>query len=372
MTANRYISRLRLNQFRNYASMALDLDQRHVVLTGANGAGKTNLLEAVSLFSPGRGLRRAPFESLVQMGAESGWAVAATLETPDGPVDIGTGSTPGEGGRRVRINGANAPAIESLTEYMRLLWLTPDMDALFRGPASDRRRFLDRLVATLIPDHGVAVANFEKAMRQRNKLLDEGGDAAWFEAIETQMAEYAGAIHFARADSLSHLQNLVTTSVNSDAFPAASLALTPLLSDIETPVASTMLEATLIAHWRDTRQRDRAAGRTLTGPHRVDFQVMHVQKSMPAHLCSTGEQKALLIGLVLAHAQLVGNMTGITPILLLDEVAAHLDPDRRVALFEALDGLGTQCWMTGTDEILFNALGARATHLSIEGGRLRP
>lgn len=338
MPARRYISRLRLNQFRNYAAMALDLDQRHVVLTGANGAGKTNLLEAVSLFSPGRGLRRAPFESLTQLGAESGWAVAATLETPDGPVDIGTGTTPGDPGRRVRINGANAGAVESLTDYIRLLWLTPDMDALFRGPASDRRRFLDRLVATLIPDHGVAVSNYEKAMRQRNRLLDEGGEPALFNAIEAQMAEYAGAIHFARMDSLAHLQDLVTKSINPDAFPAAHLRLTDLMEGEETPVASTMLEVALIDHWRATRPRDRAAGRTLTGPHRVDLEVIHAQKAMPAQLCSTGEQKALLIGLVLAHAGLVSNMTGITPLLLLDEIAAHLDPDRRMALFEALIG----------------------------------
>lgn len=370
MPATRYISRLRLNQFRNYATMALDLDHRHVVLTGANGAGKTNLLEAVSLFSPGRGLRRAPFDSLSQLGAETGWAVAATLETPDGPVDIGTGIAANEPGRRVRINGANAGAVESLTEYIRLLWLTPDMDSLFRGPASDRRRFLDRLVATLIPDHGVAVSNYEKAMRQRNKLLDEGGDPAWFNAIEAQMAEYAGAIHFARTDSLSHLQNLVTQNINPEAFPAAHLSLTPLMEGQETPAASTMLETALIAHWQETRPRDRAAGRTLTGPHRVDLEVVHAQKSMPAHLCSTGEQKALLIGLVLAHAGLVANMTSITPILLLDELAAHLDPDRRDALFHALDALNTQCWMTGTDAMLFESLGERATHLEISAGRL--
>lgn len=367
---SRFISRLRLNQFRNYASLALDLDSHHVVLTGANGAGKTNLIEALSLFSPGRGMRRAPFETLTQLGAD-GWAVAVTLETADGPVDIGTGLQPGDTGRRVRINGANAPSVEALSEYVRLLWLTPDMDALFRGPASDRRRFLDRLITTLIPGHGKTVSDYEKAMRQRNKLIDEGADPSWISAIETQMAEYAGAIHFARADSLGHLQALVTKSVGQSAFPAATLALTPLFEEQEEPVSSSALELALVSHWRDTRSRDRAAGRTLTGPHRVDLLVTHTQKSMPAHLCSTGEQKALLIGLVLAQARLVAQMTNITPILLLDELAAHLDPDRRVALFAALDSLGTQCWMTGTDQLLFESLGERAVFLDVADGRVK-
>lgn len=370
MTA-RFFSRLRLNQFRNYASLALDLDARHVVLTGANGAGKTNLIEALSLFSPGRGMRRAPFDTLTQLGAD-GWAVAATLETPDGPTDIGTGLQPGEPSRRVRINGANASSVEALSDYVRLLWLTPDMDALFRGPTSDRRRFLDRLVTTLIPGHSKTVSDYEKAMRQRNKLIDEGQDPSWITAIEAQMAEYAGAIHFARADSLGHLQGLVTQSIDETAFPAATLALTPLFEDEAEPVSSSALELALTNHWRETRPRDRAAGRTLTGPHRVDLQVTHTQKQMPAHLCSTGEQKALLIGLVLAQARLVAQMTNITPVLLLDELAAHLDPDRRIALFAALDGLGAQCWMTGTDRLLFESLGARAIFLEVANGRVRP
>lgn len=366
----RYISRLRLSQYRNYAAAALDLDHRHVVLTGPNGAGKTNLIEAVSLFSPGRGMRRAPFDTLAQAGSEANWAVAATLETPDGPVDIGTGTSPGETGRRVRINGANAKTVEEMTAYIRLLWLTPDMDGLFRGGISDRRRFLDRLVMTLIPDHGVAVSNYEKAMRQRNKLLDEGGDGAWLSAIEAQMAEHAGAIYFARADSLGHLQRLVNESVDETAFPAADLSLTPLFEDAHEPTSSSTLEASLIALWRDSRALDRAAGRTTLGPHRADLEVVHAQKAMPARLCSTGEQKALLIGLVLAHARLVSKMTSITPLLLLDEVAAHLDPDRRTALFSALNDLNTQCWMTGTDSMLFESLGDHAQHISVNAGRL--
>jgi DNA replication and repair protein RecF len=368
----RFISRLRLSAFRNYASAALDLDHRHVVLTGRNGAGKTNLLEAVSLLSPGRGLRRAPFDTLAQVGSEGQWAVAATVETPAGPVDIGTGAGPGPGSRRVRINGANSRNIEEMSAYVRLLWLTPAMDGLFSGPPADRRRFLDRLVTTLIPGHATTANAFETAMRQRNKLLDEGGDAAWLTAIETQMAEYASAIHFARADCIGHLQRLAAESVDEAAFPAAALALSPLFSDADDPNSSTALESRLTATWRDARALDRAAGRTTSGPHRCDLEVSHRQKHMPANLCSTGEQKALLIGLVLAHARLVKRMTGITPLLLLDEVAAHLDPGRREALFLALDALETQCWMSGTDPVLFDALGHRAQTITVVDGRVLP
>lgn len=367
---SRSISRLRLSHFRNYPSAALDLDDRHVVLVGPNGAGKTNLLEAISLLGPDRGLRRAPFEELAAIGSDGAWAVAATIETADGPVDLGTGSSVGESGRRVRINGANARSVEALSDYMRLLWLTPAMDGLFTGPAADRRRFLDRLVTVLIPGHAAAVADFEKAMRQRNRLLEEDGDPLWLTAIEAQMAEHAAAMHFARTDSLLHLQDLIREGVDEANFPAASLALTPLFEDGREPAASSALETGLKAEWHAGRRRDRAAGRTLLGPHRVDFEVFHAQKQMPAALGSTGEQKALLIGLILAHARLVGRMTGITPFLLLDEIAAHLDPGRRAALFAALDGLGTQCFMTGTDPLLFEALGPRAQMVRVSDGRL--
>lgn len=367
--STRHISRLRLSAFRNYATAALDLDERHVVLTGPNGSGKTNLIEAVSLLSPGRGLRRAPFDSLAQQGSEGNWAVAATVETQDGPADLGTGSGPGETGRRVRINGANARAVEDLTGWVRLLWLTPSMDGLFTGPAADRRRFLDRLVMSLIPDHGVSLSHFDNGMRQRNRLLEDNADPAWLSAIEAQMAGHAAAIYFARLDSLVHLQELARQGLES-AFPAADLALDPLFGPDDNFASSSVLEQTLISHWQQSRREDAAAKRTLAGPHRTDLKVRHVQKSMPADLCSTGEQKALLIGLILAHARLVTQMTGITPLLLLDEVAAHLDPDRRLALFAALDALKTQCWMTGTDALLFEGLGARAQRINVDAGRL--
>jgi DNA replication and repair protein RecF len=225
-------------------------------------------------------------------------------------------------------------------------------------------------VTVLIPGHSSSVSDFEKAMRQRNRLLEEDGDPRWLTAIEAQMAEHAAAMHFARADSLLHLQALISESLDDGSFPAARLALTPLFEDRHEPASSTALEADLKAVWAESRPRDRAAGRTLLGPHRVDFEVFHAQKAMPAALGSTGEQKALLIGLILAHARLVSRMTGITPFLMLDEIAAHLDPDRRAALFAALDGLGTQCFMTGTDPLLFEALGSRAQVISVRDGRL--
>jgi DNA replication and repair protein RecF len=368
----RHISRLRLTAFRNYTAAALDLDARHVVLTGPNGAGKTNLLEAISLLSPGRGLRRAAFETVQAQGSDAGWAVAATIETEDGAADIGTGASPGEAGRRVRINGANARSVEAMSDYLRILWLTPAMDGLFSGPASERRRFLDRLVTTLIPGHSAAVGDFEKAMRQRNRLLEDGGEPAWLAAIEAQMAELAAAIHLARTDSLVHLQALIAQSLEDGSFPAAQLALTPLFEDRHEPQSSSALEAELIGIWGASRGLDRAAGRTIFGPHRVDLDVTYAQKGMPAALGSTGEQKALLIGLILAHARLVKLRAGITPFLLLDEIAAHLDPDRRRALFAALDGLGTQCFLTGTDPLLFEALGERAQTITVRDGRLFP
>jgi DNA replication and repair protein RecF len=368
---NRLISRLRLTGFRNYASAALDLDPRHVVLTGENGAGKTNLIEAISLLAPGRGLRRAGFDTLGIVGGDGLWAVAASIETKFGPVDIGTGASPDSSARRVRINGANARSVEEMSEHVRVLWLTPSMDGLFTGPASERRRFLDRLVTALHPGHSGAVSDFEKIMRQRNRLLEDNGDPGWLSAIEVQMAELATAIHFARADSLAHLQALMAKSVADTGFPEALLAITPFFEGQMPPTASG-LEAALAGLWRESRGLDRAAGRTTSGPHRVDLEVTHAPKAMPAGLCSTGEQKALLIGLILVHARLVSQMTGITPILLLDEIAAHLDPLRRRALFDALERLGTQCWMTGTDPVLFADLGARAQYFTVAAGGVRP
>jgi DNA replication and repair protein RecF len=365
----RHFSRLRLSAFRNYTAAALDLDGRHLVLTGPNGAGKTNLLEAVSLLSPGRGLRRASFDTVANQASDQPWAVAATIETPDGPADIGTGAA-ADGGRRVRINGANARTIEEMSDYLRLLWLTPSMDGLFTGPAGDRRRFLDRLVTTLVPSHSATASSYDSATRQRNRLLEENGDPLWLTALEAEMAAHAAALHFARADAVAHLRAMIEAGAPDPAFPAASVSLTPLFDDRHEPASSPDLEAELKSLWAGSRALDRAAGRTVNGPHRVDFDVHYAQKQMPAARGSTGEQKALLVGLILAHARLVAARTGITPFLLLDEIAAHLDPDRRAALFAALDTLGTQCLMTGTDPMLFDALGDRAQRVTVRDGRL--
>jgi DNA replication and repair protein RecF len=225
-------------------------------------------------------------------------------------------------------------------------------------------------VTTLIPSHSASVSDYEKAMRQRNRLLEDNADPAWLNAVEAQMAELGASIHLARMDSLSHLQALIAQSLDDESFPAAQLALTPLFEERAEPAASAALEQALSALWQGSRGLDRAAGRTISGPHRIDLRVTYAQKGMPAALGSTGEQKALLIGLILAHARLVKLRTGITPFLLLDEIAAHLDPDRRRALFVALDGLGTQCFLTGTDPLLFEALGSRAQHIIVRDGRL--
>ena len=323
-----YLSRLRLSNFRNYASAALDPDDRHVVLTGPNGAGKTNLLEAISLLGAGRGLRRANFETLALHNGTGGWAVAASVETQYGTVDLGTGLDAGAiTGRRVKINGAPARSVDQLGEYLRILWLTPAQDGLFTGPAADRRRFFDRLVLALIPGHGAEVAQFEKAMRQRNKLLDEYGDASWASAIEAQMAAHAAAMHFARLDTIAHLNDLLRLE-GSLGFPSAHLE---LVGQEEMPPfqTSTELEEAYIQLWRQRRQLDRAAGRTTVGPHRADIAVTNIDKHLPANICSTGEQKALLISLILANARALAEDIGAPPILLLDEVAAHLDAGRR-------------------------------------------
>ena len=365
----RYLSRLRLSHFRNYQSAALDLDSRHLVLVGPNGAGKTNLLEALSLLAPDRGLRRVPFEDLAAHGSDGAWAVAVTVETPAGPTDIGTGLGP-DGGRKVRINGATAQAVEDMSDYLRLLWLTPAMDGLFTGPAGDRRRFLDRLVTTLVPSHATAVTDFDKAMRQRNRLLEEDADPAWMGAIEQSMAEAAAAIHFARIDCIVHLTGLIATTGGGD-FPAAQVSLTPIFADGAAPQTANALETEFRDRWAAFRREDRAAGRTLIGPHRADFEVRYAQKDVPAALGSTGEQKALLIGLILAHARLVAKMARITPFLLLD----RLPPTSiRTAgrLFSALDRLNSQCFMTGTDPMLFEALGPHAQTVLVSNGHLAP
>ena len=339
------VNRLSLTDFRSYADALLAPGSGFVILTGENGAGKTNVLEAVSLLSPGRGLRGAALSDMARKGGAGGFAVAARI----GDVDVGTGTAAAAPERRqVRINGAPASA-NSLSEWLSVLWLTPAMDRLFADAASGRRRFLDRLVLALHPDHAMHSTRYDAAMRARNKLLAEEGpwDAAWLDALEARMAEHGATIAEARAVTVVALAERLAAAPEGP-FARASLALD---GGEPAPLAP-------------ARARDAAAGRTLAGPHRADLVVTHSAKNQPAGLCSTGEQKALLIGLILAHADLVAERTQRRPILLLDEIAAHLDPLRRGALFARLAEAGGQVWMTGTEPALFSGIGA-ATHLAL-------
>ena len=365
-----FLSRLKLSDFRNYAALSLDLDARHVVLTGDNGAGKTNLMEAVSFLSPGRGLRRAAYADVARVGAEAGFSVFAELEGMDGPVEIGTGTAGAEEGqaRRLRINGTTARSVDELLDHLRVLWLTPAMDGLFTGGSSDRRRFLDRLVLSLDPEHGRRATDYERAMRSRNKLLSEGrADPVWLTGLERQMAELGISMALARQEMLGLLAALVDKNHEGGVFPVADLALSGFL-DGEWHRPAFDLEEQYLEMMKNGRYRDASAGRTLDGPHRSDLLIRHRTKNMEAERCSTGEQKALLVGLVLAHTRLVANMTGHAPVLLLDEIAAHLDEGRRSDLFDLVDDLGGQAFMTGTDQSMFSALGERARYLTVANG----
>lgn len=346
------LDRLVLTDFRNHRDAVLAPGAGLVVLTGENGAGKTNVLEAVSLLSPGRGLRGATLSEMARRGGPGGFAVAARL----GDVEIGTGTSSSAPERRqVRINGA-AAAANSLSEWLAVLWLTPAMDRLFQEGPGGRRRFLDRLVLALRPGHAVHAARYEAAMRARNKLLaEEGpGDEAWLSALEARMAEHGAALAEARSETVAMLAERLREAPDGP-FARAGLALEGGGEDLERELAR-------------TRARDSAAGRTLAGPHRTDLAVTHLDKRQPAGLCSTGEQKALLLSIVLAHADLVADRAGRRPILLLDEVAAHLDPRRRAALFERLKAGGGQVWMTGTELGLFAGLSAEVTFFAIGQG----
>lgn len=368
------ISRLKLTDFRNYAAASLAFDSRHVVLTGENGAGKTNLMEAISFLSPGRGFRRAVLTDVTRVGADGGFAIFVDLDGMQGDVAIGTGTEPGDGesvSRKLRINGTPAKSTEELSDHLNVLWLTPSMDGLFTGSSSDRRRFLDRLVLSLDPTHARRASDFERAMRSRNRLLSEGRfDPAWLTAIETQMAELGIAMAAARQEMLGLLQSLSANSAETP-FPTPALALEGFMDGLmDRPAAD--LEENYLEALRNGRGRDAAAGRTLEGPHRIDLLVRHQEKNIEASRCSTGEQKALLIGLILAHARLTADMTGFAPILLLDEIAAHLDEGRRATLFDLVDGLGGQALMTGTDSSMFAALGDRAQFFTVTHGSVTP
>jgi len=366
------LHRLKLKDFRNYADLSLDLDARHVVLTGNNGSGKTNLLEAVSFLTPGRGLRRCAYGDVARVGSFEGFTVFAKLDGMQGDVDLGTGTGIAEEvpTRRLRINGSQSKTVDELLDHVRILWLTPAMDGLFTGAASERRRFLDRLVLSLDPAHGRRAADYERAMKSRNRLLSEvRRDGAWLAGLEIQMAELGIAMAHARHEMLGLLRKLVEETSGGSPFPSSMLTLSGFMDhQWHRPAAD--LEEEFVRLLHDGRGRDAAAGRTLDGPHRVDLLIRHREKDMEAERCSTGEQKALLIGLVLAHARLVANMTDHAPLLLLDEIAAHLDEGRRAALFDLVDAMGGQAFMTGTDSVMFEALGARARFFSVSNGEV--
>ena len=363
-----HISRLSLTQFRNYAALQLRFDGRHVVLTGDNGAGKTNLMEAISFLSPGRGFRRAAYDEVVRNGAQA-FTIFAEVDGIAGEVAIGTGVDHNEETltRRLRLNGTAAKSADELTDHLNVLWMTPAMDGLFTGGASDRRRFLDRLVLSLDPAHGRRASDFERAMRSRNKLLSESRfDPAWLSGLERQMASLGIAMMLARREMLGLLAALTERTVSeAQPFPTAVLALSGFLDEAQ-GVPALELEDRYATMLEESRYRDAAAGRTLEGPHRADLLVRHREKDMEADRCSTGEQKALLTGLILAHAQLNADMTGFAPILLLDEIAAHLDANRRAALFDRIHALGGQAFMTGTDRAMFSALGDRAQYFTVK------
>jgi DNA replication and repair protein RecF len=349
------ISRLSLTNFRSYSSATLTPGAGFILLSGDNGAGKTNLLEAVSMLTPGRGLRAVPLSQMARLGGEGGFAVAARL----GDADVGTGTLATAPERRqVRINGAPA-SVNALGEWLAVLWLTPAMDRLFLGPPGDRRRFLDRLVLALEPRHAHHASRYEAAMRGRTKLLAEpdSADGSWLAGLEAAMAEHGIALAEARARSIAALEARLAEAPD-DAFAPAAIAL------------SGWPTSDLAALLRDNRGRDAAAGRATEGPHRQDLLVTHRAKQMLAERSSTGEQKALLLGIVLAHAELVAERRGAAPILLLDEVAAHLDPRRRAALFSRLQGRG-QVWMTATEASLFDGIG-EASRYHVEAGRVEP
>jgi DNA replication and repair protein RecF len=378
-TRSTWVERLQLTGFRNYAGLSLTVGPQPVVLCGPNGSGKTNLLEALSLLASGQGLRGAPYQELAKVG-EAGWTVAGHLRTAHGGVDIGTGGSASSestrrSGRIVRIDGEDQSGSGALADYVEMVWLTPAMDGLFTGSASERRRFLDRLIACFDPSYRPRVGQFERAMQQRNRLLAEDvRDASRFHGFERIMAETGVAIAASRTAAVAEVQAAIDLRRSAPAgtiFPWAELALSGAL---ETDLASRPaldVEDDYLRALAAGRERDRAAGRALEGPHRSDLIVGHGPKEMPAKVCSTGEQKALLIGLVLAHADLVRQRrNGGAPILLLDEIAAHLDPERRAALFDEIVALGAQVWMSGTDLEAFAALGKRAQNHRVEDGRV--
>lgn len=363
------VRKISLTRFRNHAATTLEVDRQVAVLTGANGSGKTNLLEAVSFLSPGRGMRRARLSEIDRVGDSGAWAVSADVAGKLGEVRIGTGRDAGaEGERRlVRLDGAPARSQSALGDHLTVSWLTPAMDRLFTEGASGRRRFLDRLVYAFDGEHAGRVSGYEHAWRERNRLIKDGRrEAAWYAALEDTLAEAGVAIAAARAHLVARLNRICAAT--REPFPAAELALDGEVDRWLVGVPALEVEDRV----RASLAAARFAGQEAEGPHRTDLAVSHVAKAMPAARCSTGEQKALLVGIVLAHARLQAIDEHAAPILLLDEVAAHLDDRRRAALFDAVFDLGGQAWLTGTDLSTFAPIADRARLFDVADGRVRP
>lgn len=377
------VRRLDLTDFRNYRALRLEVDAAPVVLSGANGAGKTNLLEALSFLAPGRGLRRAALGEVARSSSgrsEPNWAVAARVDTRQGQIALGTGVETATGGGRqsrriVRIDGEPARGQAALAEQVSIIWLTPEMDRLFQEGASGRRRFIDRMVYGFDPEHANRLADYEQALRGRQRLLrDQVDDAAWLSVLEETMASSGVAVAAARRETVTKLDAALKSSDAAAGlpFPRASLE---LAGEVETWLAegpALEVEDRLRAALAAARAHDRSTGRTGHGPHRSDLLVRHVDKAMPAAHCSTGEQKALLIAIVLAHAQLLTLDRGATPVLLLDEVAAHLDDNRRAGLAARILDLGAQAWLTGTDEHLFEGFRGGAQFFRVAHATVSP
>jgi len=371
------IRRLTLTNFRSYHAAQIEADCGPIVLTGPNGAGKTNLIEAISFLTPGRGLRRATLEDVAFSEGDGSWAVSADVEGALGLAALGTGIDPparddGIRSRKCRIDRDPVPSATAFADHLRVIWLVPAMDGLFNGPASERRRFLDRLVLAIDAEHAGRVASLERALRSRNRLLDDARpDVHWLDAVEHETAELAVAVTASRAETVVRLQAALAARASQSAFPAAKIRLDGRMEELVLLRPAVEIEDHYRAVLRDNRARDAAAGRTLEGPHLTDLAVHHAGSDVAAADASTGEQKALLIGLVLAHAGLLAEIAGYVPVLLLDEVTAHLDPLRRHALYSELARLGAQSWMTGADANAFAALSEGAQVFEVTLGQIR-
>jgi DNA replication and repair protein RecF len=369
------VRRLTLTNFRNYHTASLEAGANTIVLIGPNGAGKTNLIEAISFFAPGRGLRRANLDEVAFSEGDGSWAVAAEIEGALGLATLGTGiERPPEDGattlRKCRIDREPVGSAAAFADHLRVVWLVPAMDTLFVGAPSERRRFLDRLALAVDAEHGSRVNALERSLRSRNRLLEEARpDTHWLDAVEHETAELAIAVAGQRVETVRRLDG-VLASRKGFAFPPAEIALDGWMEKLIPEHPAIEIEERYRAVLRDNRGRDAAAGRTSDGPHLTDLKVTYADKGIAAADASTGEQKALLIGLVLAHGRLIAEMTGFAPILLLDEVVAHLDPARRAALHGELAQLGAQVWMTGADPALFVEAADDAMIVAVASGRL--